>query len=229
MDFGIVFQHIGLYIKGLGVTLQLVVGALVLGLGLALPLAVLRTARHPLLWAPAWGYIYFFRGTPLLVQMYLLYYGAGQFQVGGWVWTFLKDAHICALIAFSFNTAAYTAEILRGALQTIPTGEIEAARACGMSSWTVLRRILLPSACRRALPAYGNEVVFMLHGSAIAGCITITDLTGAARLVNARYYVPYEAFLTAAAFYMAVTFLVVWGIKRLEKRWLAHLQRDEDR
>jgi arginine/ornithine transport system permease protein len=229
MDFGIVFQHIGLYIKGLGVTLQLVVGALVLGLGLALPLAVLRTARHSLLWAPAWGYIYFFRGTPLLVQMYLLYYGAGQFQVASWVWTFLKDAHICALIAFSLNTAAYTAEILRGALQTIPTGEIEAARACGMSSWTVLRRILLPSACRRALPAYGNEVVFMLHGSAIAGCITITDLTGAARLVNARYYVPYEAFLTAAAFYMAVTFLVVWGIKRLEKRWLAHLQRDEDR
>jgi len=226
VDFGIVFQHIGLYVKGLGVTLQLVVGALALGLGLALPLAVMRTARRPWLWGPAWGYIYFFRGTPLLVQMYMLYYGAGQFQAvqASWLWIFLKDAHICALIAFSLNTAAYTAEILRGALQTIPTGEIEAARACGMSSWTALRRIMLPNACRRALPAYGNEVVFMLHGSAIASLITIADLTGAARLVNARYYVPYEAFLTAAAFYMGMTFLVVWGVKRLEGRWLAHLR-----
>jgi arginine/ornithine transport system permease protein len=138
-----------------------------------------------------------------------------------------QQAYWCALIAFTLNTAAYTTEILRGAIRTMPQGEIEAAKACGMSRPLMLRRIILPSSFRRALPAYSNEVVFMLHGSAIASVITIVDLTGAARIVNSRYYSPYEAFITAALFYMALTLLIVLLFKWIERRWFAHLRPRE--
>ncbi|HET6520743.1 MAG TPA: ABC transporter permease subunit, partial [Geminicoccaceae bacterium] len=123
--------------------------------------------------------------------------------------------------------AAYTVEILRGAIVATPYGEIEAARAMGMSPALMYRRIVLPSAFRRPLPANGNEVIFMLHGSAVASVITIVDLTGAARIVNSRYYSPYEAFITAAAFYMALTFAIVWLLRRAERRWHAHLRPRE--
>jgi arginine/ornithine transport system permease protein len=114
---------------------------------------------------------------------------------------------------------------LRGAIVNTPVGEIEAAKAAGMSQSLMFRRIVLPSAFRRALPAYGNEMIFMLHGTALASVITIVDITGAARIINSRFYSPYEAFLTAAAFYMAITFTMVWVLKKIEHRWLAHLRR----
>ncbi len=139
-------------------------------------------------------------------------------------WPLLSQAWFCALLAFTLNTAAYTTEIIRGAIQATPHGEVEAARACGMSPALMFRRILLPSAFRRALPAYGNEVIFMLHGSAVASMVTIVDLTGAARIVNSRYYSPYEAFLTAAAFYMVLTFAIVGLFRLLERHWHAHLK-----
>src|SRR5690606_24669396 len=131
----------------------------------------------------------------------------------------------CALIAFTLNTCAYTTEILRGAIETTPHGEVEAARAFGMSRARIMRRIILPGAFRRALPAYGNEVIFMLHGSAIASVITIVDILGAARIVNSRYYTPYEAFLAAGAIYLCLTFVIVFVFRRLEFRLFAHLRR----
>jgi arginine/ornithine transport system permease protein len=227
MDFSIIAENIDLYIEGLWTTVQLVALSLVIGLVIAVPLAVLRTAANPFVRAPIWAYMYFFRGTPLLVQIFLIYYGAGQFEAvrDSVFWVFLSEAYLCALLAFSLNTAAYTTEIIRGAIEATPHGEIEAARACGMSPYLLYRRILLPSAFRRALPAYGNEVIFMLHGSAIASIITIVDLTGAARIINSRYYSPYEAFLTAALFYLVLTFAIVWAFNRLERRWHAHLRR----
>jgi arginine/ornithine transport system permease protein len=227
MAFDVVLENLHLYAQGLVLTVQLVFLALLIGLALAVPLAFLRLSRNPLLWAPVWAYIYFFRGTPLLVQLFLIYYGAGQFEWirESWMWPFLREAYFCALLAFTLNTAAYTAEILRGAILGTPHGEIEAARACGMSPLLIQRRIVLPSAFRRALPAYGNEVIFMLHGSAIASVVALVDLTGAARIVNSRYYTPYEAFLTAAAFYMALTFLIVGLFRLLERRLFAHLRR----
>jgi arginine/ornithine transport system permease protein len=139
-------------------------------------------------------------------------------------WYFFKQPWFCALFAFTLNTGAYTTEILRGAIEATPHGEVEAARAAGMSRLLMLRRIVLPSAFRRALPQYGNEIIFMLHGSAIASVITIVDITGAARIINSRYYSPYEAFLTAAVFYMALTFTIVFLLKKLEFRWFAHLR-----
>ena len=122
------------------------------------------------------------------------------------------------------NTAAYTAEIIRGAIRTIPRGEIEAAQAFGMTPWQTMKGIILPSAMRRALPAYSNEVIFMLHASAVAGIITVVDLTGAARIINARYYSPFEAFLTAGLLYMMLSLCLVWLFRRLEQRWHVHLR-----
>lgn len=226
IDLEIVTSNLGLYLEGLWTTIWLVALSLVVGLLLAVPLGILRTSRNPLLNGPVWAYTYFFRGTPLLVQLFMIYYGSGQFAAirESIFWPLLSQAWFCALLAFTLNTAAYTAEIVRGAIVTTPTGEIEAAKACGMSPALMYRRIVLPSAFRRALPAYGNEVIFMLHGSAVASVVTIVDLTGAAGIVNARYYAPYEAFLTAALFYMALTFLIVRLFALLERRWHAHLK-----
>ncbi|AOW82256.1 ABC transporter permease [Vibrio mimicus] len=222
MDFSLIIESLPVYLSGLWTTVWLVSLSLVIGLMCAIPLAIARNSKQKLLSYPAWGYIYFLRGTPLLVQLYLIYYGMDQwFPVKGTLW---EHAWFCALVAFILNTSAYTAEIIRGAINGLPKGEVEAAKAYGMSRLQTYKRIILPSALRRALPAYSNEVIFMLHGSAVAGIVTIMDLTGAARLVNSRYYAPFEAFLSAGLFYMALTFIILWCFKQAEKRFLAYLR-----
>ena len=226
MDYTVIFDNLPLYLEGLWVTIQLVVIALVSGFGLAVPLALMAVSKISFLRHPAKAYIYFFRGTPLLVQMFLLYYGMSQFEAirESVLWIFFREAYWCAIIAFALNTAGYTAEILRGAIEQTPFGEVEASRACGMSKTTMLRRIILPGSFRRALPAYGNEVIFMLHGSALAGVITIVDLFGAAKIVNSRYFVPFESFITAGFFYLSCTFCLIWFFKWVEKHWYVHLR-----
>ncbi len=226
MDFSIILENSNTYLEGLKNTAILVSISLVIGLLLAVPLAVLRNSGSWLVQAPIRAFIYFFRGTPLLVQMFLVYYGMGQFESlrESFLWPAFREAYFCALFTFTLNTCAYTTEIIRGAIKATPHGEIEAAIAAGMSRLLMFRRIILPSAFRRALPAYSNEIIFMLHGSSLASVITIIDITGAARIVNARYYSPYEAFLTAALLYMSLTFIIVFLIKRLEIKWFAHLQ-----
>lgn len=212
MDFSLILDSFPIYLDGLFTTAWLVGLALIIGLMIAIPLGVARNSHNLLINGPSWAFIYFFRGTPLLVQLYLIYYGMDQFfPVKDTLW---ENAWFCALVAFVLNTSAYTAEIIRGAINGLPKGEVEAAKAYGMSAFMTYRRIILPSALRRALPAYSNEVIFMLHGSAVAGIVTIVDLTGAARLVNSRYYAPFESFLTAGLFYMALTFLILWEIGR---------------
>ncbi|ELH4835823.1 ABC transporter permease [Vibrio harveyi] len=222
MDFSLIIESFPVYLDGLWTTVWLVALALVIGLAVSIPLAITRNSANYALSLPSWAFIYFFRGTPLLVQLYLIYYGMDQFfPVKDTLW---ENAWFCALVAFVLNTSAYTAEIIRGAINGLPKGEVEAAKAYGMSTFMTYRRIILPSALRRALPAYSNEVIFMLHGSAVAGIITIMDLTGAARLVNSRYYAPFESFLTAGLFYMALTFIILWCFKVAEKRFLAYLR-----
>lgn len=222
MDFALILDNLPIYLSGLWTTVWLVALSLLIGLCAAIPLALLRNCSFFLLWVPAWLFIYFFRGTPLLIQLYLIYYGMDQFfPVKDTLW---EHAWFCALTAFVLNTSAYTAEIIRGAINGLSKGEIEAAKAYGMSIRKTYQRIILPSALRRALPAYSNEVIFMLHGSAIAGIITIMDLTGSARLVDSRYYAPFEAFLTAGLFYMGLTFIILWGFRWAEKRFLAYLR-----
>ncbi|EMI7294377.1 ABC transporter permease [Vibrio parahaemolyticus] len=222
MDFSLIFESFPVYLQGLWTTVWLVGISLVIGLCVSVPLAIARNSTNYALSLPSWGFIYFFRGTPLLVQLYLIYYGMDQFfPVKDTLW---EHAWFCALVAFVLNTSAYTAEIIRGAINGLPKGEVEAAKAYGMSKFMTYKRITLPSALRRALPAYSNEVIFMLHGSAVAGIVTIVDLTGAARLVNSRYYAPFESFLTAGLFYMSLTFIILWCFKRAEKRFLAYLR-----
>ncbi|NOI00108.1 ABC transporter permease [Vibrio kanaloae] len=222
MDFSLIIESLPIYLSGLWTTAWMVCLALIIGLFVAIPLAISRNSPNMLINVPAWSFIYFFRGTPLLVQLYLIYYGMDQFfPVKDTLW---ENAWFCALVAFILNTSAYTAEIIRGAINGLPKGEVEAAKAYGMSTAKTYRRIILPSALRRALPAYSNEVIFMLHGSAVAGIVTIMDLTGAARLVNSRYYAPFESFLTAGLFYMALTFIIIAIFKFAEKRFLAYLR-----
>mgnify|MGYP003932084755 FL=1 len=214
------------YWGGLVTTVQLVFLSLVLGLLLALPLAIMRTSRNPLINAPVWLYTYVFRGTPLLIQLYIIYYGIAQIegiQQTFW-WDIFREAFYPALLAFTLNTAAYTTEIIRGAIVATPNGEIEAAKAYGMNWALRMRRIILPSAARRAVQAYSNEVIFMLHASAIASVVTLVDLTGAARNIYSRFYAPFDAFIFVALIYMALTFILVFAFRKLEQHLLRHQQ-----
>ncbi len=211
------------YWSGLVNTTQLVLLSLIIGLVLALPLALMRCSNKAYLSKPVYLFTYVFRGTPLIVQLYLIYYGSGFTFNDTWIWPAFEKAFYPALYAFVLNTAAYTTEILRGAIMATPRGEIEAAKAYGMSWWKRTLRIVLPSAFRRALPAYSNEVIFMLHASAVASTVTILDLTGAAYNIYSRYYAPFEAFIFVAFIYLCLTFMIIYIFKRIENRMLAHL------
>lgn len=225
LDFHLILSSLPLYASGLLVTFELLLIALALGLLLAVPLALMRVSRSPLVNFPAWLYTYVIRGTPMLVQLFLLYYGLAQFDVirDSFMWPYFSSASFCACLAFAINTSAYTAEILAGSLKATPPGEIEAARAMGMSRAKLYRRILLPSAMRRALPQYSNEVIMMLHTTSLASIVTLIDITGAARTVSSQYYMPFEAFITAGLFYLVLTFILVRLFKLAERRWLAYL------
>ena len=208
-------------LAGAWLTVQLVALAMVTGTALAFALACMRTSRHGWLRAPAWGYVFFFRGTPLLVQIFLVYYGLAQFAAvrDSFLWPMLREPYWCAVLAFALNTAAYTAEIIRGGMQSVPRGEREAARSLGLSRWQELRLIILPQALRQALPAYGNEVILMLKGSALASTITLLDLTGVARTLIARTYLAVELFALTGLIYLLLTLLIVRGVRLLERRW----------
>jgi histidine transport system permease protein/arginine/ornithine transport system permease protein len=234
MDVSVVTESLDQYLTGLWLTIHLVTLSCAIGLAVAIPLAVARVSRNPAVWGPVAAYTWFFRGTPMLVQLLLIYYGLGQFQwmqtqweEGHPVWRLFREPYFCALLAFALNTCAYTIEIVAGAIRNVPHGELEAAKAVGMSRFVMVRRILLPSALRRAIPAYSNEVILMLQGSSIASAVTLVDLTGAARNVYSKHFAPFEAFVFAGIIYMVLTFALVWLFQRAERRWLAHLRAQE--
>jgi arginine/ornithine transport system permease protein len=222
IDVDAIRESLPAFAHGALLTLELTAAALAIGMLLALPLAVARGARSRWISGPVWAFTYVTRGTPLLVQLYLVYYGLGQFDAvkASWAWPWLRSATFCAIASFAVNTCAYTIEILHGAMHAMPAGEIEAARAMGMSRATALRRVIVPAAFRRMLPAYGNEVIFMLQGTSLASTVTLMDLTGAASEMNSRYYLPFEAFLTAAVIYLAITMALVGLFHLAERRWL---------
>jgi arginine/ornithine transport system permease protein len=224
-NYTVIWESLPLYLAGLGETFKLLALSLAFGLMVAVPLALMRVSRQPLANGLAWLYTYVIRGTPMLVQLFLIYYGLAQFEAvrDSVFWPWLSSATFCACLAFAINTSAYTAEILAGSLRATPAGEIEAARAMGMSRVTMYRRILLPSALRRALPQYSNEVIMMLQTTSLASIVTLIDITGAARAVNARYYLPFEAYITAGVLYLCLTFILVRLFKRAERRWLGYL------
>jgi arginine/ornithine transport system permease protein len=192
------------------------------GMLFALPLSILRGWPSRRVWGPVWAFTYVIRGTPLLVQLFLVYYGLGQFDAvrESFAWPWLRSATFCAMASFALNTCAYTTEILHAAMRAVPAGEVEAAKAMGMTRWVALRRVVLPSAFRRFLPAYGNEAMFMLQATSLASTVTLMDLTGAAREMNSRFYLPFHAFGIAAVIYLAITMALVGLFHLGERRWL---------
>ena len=234
MDFDALFNAdtLRLYASGVGVTLELLVMSLAGGLVLSIPLAVARTSRNRWMAGPIAAFTFVLRGTPLLVQVYLIYYGVAQLDWvqarwnALWPWTWFKEPLFCTLVAFVLNTTAYTIELVAGAIRETPAGEVEAARSFGMGRATLMTRIVLPSALRRALPAYGNEAILMLHATALASVVPgIVDVTGAANSLYATTYLPFESYLAAAAIYLVLTFALVSLLRVVESRVLAHLRR----
>ncbi len=205
---------------GAVLTLKLLLLSGGIGFCLAVPLALARVSRKRWIGFFPRVHVFFFRGTPLLVQLFLVYYGLGQFEAvrASVFWPMLFDAYWCAVLTFSLHTAAYITEILRGAIQAVPVGEVEAARAIGMLPAQVYARIVLPRAFRMALPAYGNEVILMLKASALVSTITLLDITGVAHTLYAKNYLPVETFVTAGAFYLVITYVLTHIIRFLENR-----------
>lgn len=221
MNWELILKHLPKMFEGALLTVELLAVAVIAGLILALPMGIARSSRHWYVRAVPYGYIFFFRGTPMLVQLFLIYYGLAQFEAvrQSIFWPYLRDPYWCAVITMTLHTTAYIAEILRGAIQAVPPGEIEAARALGMSRAQAMLHIILPRAARIGLPAYSNEVILMLKASALASTVTLLELTGMARTLNARTYVSMEFFVTAALFYLAITFVLI-NIFKLLERWL---------
>ena len=218
-------------LKGGWLTIELTVISVVIGLCFAVPLAMMYIAKNPLLSLPVRAYVFYFRGTPLLVQIFLIYYGSGQFRAvfeAAGLWTFFREPYFCAVLSLTLNTAAYTAYILRGAILNVPFGEVEAARACGMSRWLLYRRIILPNAFRLALPAYTNEVIFLFQSTSLVSIITLLDLTGVARIIVARSFAVYEIYITAGILYLIVTYTMLWGFRKLEYSWSGHMRDRAD-
>ena len=221
MNWEVIIKWLPRLMQGATLTLELVAIAVLAGLILALPLGIARTSKKWYISGLPYAYIFFFRGTPLLVQLFLVYYGLAQFDAvrESSLWPYLRSPFWCAAVTMTLHTAAYIAEILRGALQAIPKGEIEAARALGMSHSKALVHIMLPRAARIGLPAYSNEVILMLKASSLASTVTLLELTGMARTIIARTYLPVEIFFAAGMFYLAMSFVLVQAFKLLE-RWL---------
>jgi polar amino acid transport system permease protein len=215
------------YVSGLGITLLLVAISIVLGAILSVPIAYARMSKNRVLSGLAYAYVYFFRGTPLIAQLFLVYYGLGSFRpqmdaIG--LWWFFRDAWNCALLTFTLNTAAYQAEILRGAIQSVPRGQTEGAAALGLPPRVAFFKVILPQALIVALRPYGNEIILMIKGSAVVSIVTVFDLMGQTRYAFSRTF-DYQAYLWAAIFYLTIveTLRHVWAW--LEARLTRHLKR----
>ena len=203
------------------VTLKLLSVSLIFGLFLGLFFAILRLGKNRILRGFSYSYSYVFRGTPLLVQIFIIYFGLGQIEYLRTTifWVVLKEPYWCAIIAFSLNTGAYTSEILRSAFQTIKSGFIEAGKSLGIANKIIFYKIQIPIAIRQSLPAYGNEIILMLKGTSLASTVTLMDITGVAKYIISTTFQPIEVFILAGGIYLFMTFIIHNIIKFLEKKY----------
>jgi histidine transport system permease protein len=216
----------GYRLSGLAITLWLLVVSIVLGFLLAVPLAVARASSNPWISRPVWFYTYLFRGTPLYVQLLMCYtgiYSLHAIQTQPLLGSFFRDAMNCTLLAFTLNEAAYATEIFAGAIRATNVGEVEAGLAYGMSRLKLYTRIILPSALRRSLPSYSNEVILMLHATTLAFTATVPDVLKVTRDVNSATYLSFQAYGLAAIIYALMVFALIWIFRKLEARWLVFL------
>jgi len=222
MDFDLMLNSFPKLLGATLITLKLLSLSLIIGLFLGLCFAILRLSKNIFINRFAYGYSYLFRGTPLLVQIFIIYFGLGQIEFlrSSILWVILKEPYWCAIIAFSLNTGAYTSEIIRSALQTIKPGFIEAGRSLGLSNKIIFFRIQIPIAIRQSLPAYGNEIILMLKGTSLASTVTLMDLTGVAKYIISTTFKPVEVFIVAGGIYLFLTFLIHNLIKFLEKKYI---------
>lgn len=220
MNPGLMFEALSVLPTGLGLTLTLTLLSLGAGFLLSVPLAFIRAFARPGLSMAVLSYTYVFRGTPMLVQLFLLYYGLSQFEAvrASVFWIVLRDPFWCALMTFSLNSAAHTTEILCRGLQSVPRGVIEAASALGLKRFQIARLVTFPIAFRISLPAYGNEVVGMIKGSSLASTVTLLEITGMARQMVSATFAPFEIFIVAGAIYLTLTSLAVKATQFLERR-----------
>jgi polar amino acid transport system permease protein len=215
------------YLSGLWITLSLVLISFVCGAVVSVPVALGRMAKNPLARIPAFVFVYFFRGTPLIAQIFLVYYGFGQFRgffdaIG--LWGFFREAWYCALFALSLNTAAYQAEILRGAIESVPKGQWEGARSLGLPRPVIFWKIVLPQAMIVALRPYANEIILMIKASAIVAIITVYDLLGETRQAYARTF-DFQTYVWAALLYLAIVEALRHATNFVERRLTRHLKR----
>jgi len=221
MDFELMINSFPKLLSAATITLKLLSVSLIIGLLIGLLFAVLRLNKNIFINKFAYGYSYLFRGTPLLVQIFIIYFGLGQIEYlrTTFLWTILKEPYWCAIIAFSLNTGAYTSEILRSAFQTIKPGIIEAGKSLGISNKIIFYKIQIPIAVRQSLPAYGNEIILMMKGTSLASTVTIMDLTGVAKYIISTTFKPIEVFIIAGGIYLFMTFVIHNVIKYLEKKY----------
>ena len=221
MDLDLMITSFPKLLNATLITLKLLSVSLVLGLFLGLFFAILRLNKNPFINKFAYGYSYIFRGTPLLVQIFIIYFGLGQIESlrSSFLWVALKEPYWCAIIAFALNTGAYTSEILRSAFQTIKPGFIEAGKSLGIQSKIIFYKIQVPIAIRQSLPAYGNEIILMLKGTSLASTVTLMDLTGVAKYIISTTFKPVEVFIVAGGIYLFITFIIHNIIKFLERKY----------
>jgi len=221
MDFELMINSFPKLLGATAVTLKLLSVSLIVGLFIGLLFAILRMNQNFIINRFAYGYSYVFRGTPLLVQIFIIYFGLGQIEYlrTTFLWTILKEPYWCAIIAFALNTGAYTSEILRSAFQTIKPGLIEAGKSLGISKNIIFYKIQIPIAIKQSLPAYGNEIILMLKGTSLASTVTLMDLTGVAKYIISTTFKPIEVFVVAGGIYLFMTFCVHNLIKFLEKKF----------
>ncbi len=221
MDIELMINSFPKLLNATLITLKLLSVSLILGLFIGLGFAILRMNNNKLINKFAYGYSYIFRGTPLLVQIFIIYFGLGQIEYlrTTFLWIILKEPYWCAIIAFSLNTGAYTSEILRSAFQTIKPGYLEAGRSLGIPSKIIFTKIQIPIAIKQSLPAYGNEIILMLKGTSLASTVTLMDLTGVAKYIISTTFKPVEVFIVAGGIYLFMTFIIHNVIKYLEKKY----------
>lgn len=226
MDIAFLYETLLTLLPGVPLTLKLAFSSVALGAALAMLLALARISGIRVLALLVRGYVWFFRSTPLLVQIFLIYYGLGQFVAvrTSIFWPILRDPYWCAVIALMLNTAAYGSEIIRGGLQSIAVGQIEAAMACGMNRFQVMRRIVLPLGVRQALPTYGSEIILMVKATALTSIITLLEVTGLAAKLISETYRAIEVFIVAGAIYLAINFIITRLVQYLEYRLTPHLR-----
>ena len=220
MRFELMYESFFKIVQGIPLTLQVVIIATILGFVLAILVALMRISGRGILSIPAYYFVYLIRGTPLLLQLYFIYYGLGQFSFirESFLWPILREPYWCGIITLTISTGAYSSEIIRGGIMSVSKGYLEASNALGMSKFMTFMKVTLPITFRQALPAYGNELILMVKASSLISIITLMEITGIARTIISKTYAPVEIFLVAGSIYLFINFLIVMSVNFAENK-----------